>query len=174
MWSISDRSFNAIAHASWHHTVVHCACKANKPKWWYTFRREDGETRGYRLPLMFPHLFFCSLMTQGGSSIAKMVNDKNSNFNPNVPTLKQVRERLGMTQEEFAQAVGLSRNTIGRYERGEHQRLTLSVAQIKRLVELVEQAGLSIKDLPDDIDWLTMWGMKCRQISTPMCQFWNN
>jgi hypothetical protein len=42
------------------------------------------------------------------------------------------------------------------------------------LVELVEQAGLSIKDLPDDIDWLTMWGMKCRQISTPMCQFWNN
>ena len=91
-------------------------------------------------------------MNQGGSSIAKMVNDKNSNFNPNVPTLKQVRERLGMTQEEFAQAVGLSRNTIGRYERGEHQRLTLSVAQIKRLVELVEQAGLSIKDLPDDID----------------------
>src|SRR4028119_868974 len=117
-----------------------------------SFRREDGETRGYRLPLTFPHLFFCWLMTQGGSSIAKMVNDKNSNFNPNVPTLKQVRERLGMTQEEFAQAVGLSRNTIGRYERGEHQRLTLSVAQIKRLVELVEQAGLSIKDLPDDID----------------------
>ena len=26
------------------------------------------------------------------------------NFNPNVPTLKQVRERLGMTQEEFADA----------------------------------------------------------------------
>ncbi|MEP0835270.1 helix-turn-helix transcriptional regulator [Microcoleus sp. AS-A8] len=91
-------------------------------------------------------------MTQGGSSIAKMVDDKNLNFNPNVPTWKQVRERLGMTQEEFAQAVGLSRNTIGRYERGEHHRLTLSASQIKRLVELMEQAGISIKDLPDDIE----------------------
>ncbi len=91
-------------------------------------------------------------MTQGGSSIGRMVDDNNPNFNPNVPTLKQVRERLGMTQEEFAQAVGLSRNTIGRYERGEHQRLTLSVAQIKRLVELMEQAGISIKDIPDDIE----------------------
>ncbi|HEY9651485.1 MAG TPA: helix-turn-helix transcriptional regulator, partial [Coleofasciculaceae cyanobacterium] len=47
-----------------------------------------------------------------------MVNDRNGNDNPNVPTFKQVRDRLGMTQEAFADALGLSRSTINRYERG--------------------------------------------------------
>ena len=87
-----------------------------------------------------------------GASLGKMVDDKNQDFNPNVPTLKQVRERLEMTQEQFADALGLSRNTINRYERGVHQRIALSVGQIKRVVELMKQAGLSIEDLPDDID----------------------
>jgi DNA-binding XRE family transcriptional regulator len=81
-----------------------------------------------------------------------MVDDQDQKFNPNVPTLKQVRERLGMTQEEFAKALDLSRATINRYERGLHQRLSLSVGQVKRLVELMKQAGLAIEDLPDDID----------------------
>ena len=80
-----------------------------------------------------------------------MVNERDLNFNPNVPTLKQVRERLGMTQDDFATELGLSRNTIGRYERGEHQRIALSVSQVKRLVELMKQAGMSIEDLPDNI-----------------------
>lgn len=31
-----------------------------------------------------------------------MANNINSNSKPNLPSLKQVRERLGMTQEEFA------------------------------------------------------------------------
>ncbi|MBE9128604.1 helix-turn-helix transcriptional regulator [Coleofasciculus sp. LEGE 07092] len=81
-----------------------------------------------------------------------MVNDKSQKFNPNVPTLKQVRERLGMTQEEFGKALGIARETINRYERGVHQQLKFSVSQVKRLVELMEEAGMSIKDLPDDID----------------------
>jgi transcriptional regulator with XRE-family HTH domain len=69
-----------------------------------------------------------------------------------VPTLKQVRDRLGMTQEEFANALGLSRNMIGRYESGKHQWLQLSMAQVRKLVELMEQAGLPIKELPEDIE----------------------
>ncbi|MCA1991879.1 MAG: helix-turn-helix transcriptional regulator [Coleofasciculus sp. S288] len=81
-----------------------------------------------------------------------MVDDKNSDFNPNVPTLKQVRERLGMSQGEFADALGYARNTINRYERGRISRINFSIAQIKRLIQLLEQAGLSIDDLPDDID----------------------
>jgi transcriptional regulator with XRE-family HTH domain len=88
-----------------------------------------------------------------GASLGEMVDDKNQDFNPNVPTLKQVRERLEMTQEQFADALGLSRNTINRYERGIHQRIALSMGQIKRLVELMKQAGLSIEELPDDIEW---------------------
>jgi DNA-binding XRE family transcriptional regulator len=81
-----------------------------------------------------------------------MVDDKKTNFNPDVPTLKQVRERLGMTQEEFGRALGISNNTISRYERGVHQRIKFTIAQMKRLQDLLEQAGLSIKDLPDDVD----------------------
>ncbi len=86
------------------------------------------------------------------SSLAKMVDDQKQNFNPNVPTLKQVRERLGMTQEEFGQALGITRETISRYERGVHQRIKFSIAQMKRLQDLLEQAGLSIQDLPDDVE----------------------
>ncbi|GAB4201553.1 MAG: hypothetical protein Fur006_54110 [Coleofasciculaceae cyanobacterium] len=81
-----------------------------------------------------------------------MVNNQDSNFNPNVPTLKQVRDRLGMTQEQFANALGLSRHTINRYESGKHQRLQLSMAQVRKLVDLMEQAGLPIKELPEDIE----------------------
>lgn len=80
-----------------------------------------------------------------------MVNDKNQNSNPNLPTLKQVRERLGMTQEQFAQELRITSRTIRNHERGANQ-LKLSLGQIKRLKELLEQAGMSIDDLPDDID----------------------
>jgi DNA-binding XRE family transcriptional regulator len=82
----------------------------------------------------------------------KMVNNQDSNFNPNVPTLKQVRDRLGMTQEQFAQALGISRRTVIDYESGKHQKLQLSMAQMKKLFELMKQAGLPIDELPDDIE----------------------
>jgi DNA-binding XRE family transcriptional regulator len=80
-----------------------------------------------------------------------MVDDNKLNFNPNVPTLKQVREKLRMTQEEFGRELGISNNTISRYERGIHK-ITFTLAQMKRLQDLLEQAGMSIKDLPDDIE----------------------
>jgi DNA-binding XRE family transcriptional regulator len=35
-----------------------------------------------------------------------MVDDKDRNSNPKLPTLRQVRERLNMTQEEFARELG--------------------------------------------------------------------
>lgn len=69
-----------------------------------------------------------------------------------LPTLKEVRDRLGMTQEEFAKTLGLSRNTIGNYESGRHQKLQLSMAQVRKIFELMEQAGMSIEDLPEDIE----------------------
>jgi DNA-binding XRE family transcriptional regulator len=80
-----------------------------------------------------------------------MVNEQDRNSNPNLPSLKQVRERLGMTQEQFAQELGITSRTIRNHERGANQ-LKLSLGQIKRLKELLEQAGMSIDDLPDDID----------------------
>src|SRR5919202_994783 len=78
----------------------------------------------------------------------KMVNNQDSNFNPNVPTLKQVRDRLGMTQEQFAPSVGISRRTVIDYESGKHQKLQLSMAQMKNLFDLMKQAGLPIQRLP--------------------------
>jgi hypothetical protein len=33
-----------------------------------------------------------------------------------------------------------------------HQHIKFTIAQMKRLQELLEQAGLSIKDLPDDVE----------------------
>lgn len=81
-----------------------------------------------------------------------MVDDNKLNFNPDVPTLKQVREKLGMTQEEFGRALGISNNTISRYERGVHKNITFTLAQMKRLQDLLEQAGMSIRDLPNDVE----------------------
>ncbi len=80
-----------------------------------------------------------------------MANDRNSNSSPHLPTLRPVRKRLNMTQGDFARELGTTTRTIGRHERGEHK-LRLSLRQIKRLKELLEQAGMSIDDLPDDID----------------------
>jgi transcriptional regulator with XRE-family HTH domain len=48
--------------------------------------------------------------------------------------------------------LGISGNTISRYERGVHQHIKFTIAQMKRLQELLEKAGLSIKDLPDDVE----------------------
>jgi transcriptional regulator with XRE-family HTH domain len=79
-------------------------------------------------------------------------NEVQIDFNPDVPSLKQLRERLGLTQEEFGNALGIARNTISRYESGRHKQIKFSIAQVKRLVELMEQAGISVKDLPDDIN----------------------
>ncbi len=57
-----------------------------------------------------------------------------------------------MTQEQFADAVGISRRTVINYETGKHQRIALSVSQMKQLVELMKQAGLPIDELPDGVE----------------------
>ncbi len=112
---------------------------------------EDRETKAIYSRLVSPSIFLPSHVARCYIT-DKMVNNQDSNFNPNVPTLKQVRERLGLTQEQFADALGLSRHTINRYESGKHQRLQLSISQVRRLVELMEQAGMSILSLPEDIE----------------------
>lgn len=83
--------------------------------------------------------------------IERMVNDTNSNSNPELATLKQLRDRLGMTQEELATELGTTSRTIRRHETGERE-IRFSLPQIKRLIELMQRAGMSADDLPDDID----------------------
>ncbi|MEQ8972617.1 MAG: helix-turn-helix transcriptional regulator [Coleofasciculus sp. C1-SOL-03] len=79
-----------------------------------------------------------------------MVDDKNSNSNPESATLKLLRQRLSMTQEELAQELGTTSRTIRRHETGERQ-IRFSLPQIKRLIELMQRAGMSADDLPDDV-----------------------
>jgi DNA-binding XRE family transcriptional regulator len=93
------------------------------------------------------------LLSLAGTSVrlpGKMVNDTNSNSNPELATLKQLRERLGMTQEELATELGTTSRTIRRHETGERE-IRFSLPQIKRLIELMQRAGMSSDDLPDDI-----------------------
>ncbi len=110
-------------------------------------RGNHSTNHRHRFPVVF--LF---LDVQRLNITDKMVNNQDSNFNPNVPTLKQVRDRLGMTQEEFAKALGISRGTVISYESGKHRKLQLSITQMKKLFELMEEAGLPIKDLPDGVE----------------------
>ena len=79
-----------------------------------------------------------------------MVDDKSRKFNPNMSTLKQVRERLGLTQKQLGDELGVSDETISRHELGKN-RMRFTFSQVKRLQRLLEKAGISLQDLPDDI-----------------------
>lgn len=63
--------------------------------------------------------------------------------------LRSLRETLGMTQEEFAQKFGVSRNTVTRSETGVH-RMRFTISQIKILIHLLKKAKIDLEDLPDE------------------------
>ncbi|ANV91916.1 helix-turn-helix transcriptional regulator [Picosynechococcus sp. PCC 8807] len=65
-------------------------------------------------------------------------------------TLKVLRRKLNMNQSQFAQALGVRRETVSQWERGVYKP-SLSIDQIKRLQDLLTQVDLTFKDLPDDL-----------------------
>ncbi len=55
--------------------------------------------------------------------------------------LKQRRERLGLTQAEFAEILGVAENTVWRYEKGmvavpKHMELTLEALEARQIIKL--------------------------------------
>lgn len=64
--------------------------------------------------------------------------------------LKQLRESLDLTQEELASVMGVGVRSITRWENGYREPL-LTFAQMKKLLVLIDQAGLNIEDLPDEL-----------------------
>lgn len=64
-----------------------------------------------------------------------------------IGALKQIRQTLGLTQQELAVLLGVTVTTVARWERGREPHLTLS--QIKELDKLLTQAGYSIQQLPE-------------------------
>jgi transcriptional regulator with XRE-family HTH domain len=61
-------------------------------------------------------------------------------------TLKQLRERAGLSQEALARLVGVSSKTVSNWERGTNV-ASLTVPQMKALCEAL---GVTLNELPDD------------------------
>ena len=61
-------------------------------------------------------------------------------MNHNIPKIvKQLRERLGLTQEQFAQKVGVTFSTVNHWENGKR---TPQPFLVRRLVEMKEESDV--------------------------------
>lgn len=62
------------------------------------------------------------------------------------PTLRELRERVGLSQEGLARLIGVSSKTISNWERGIGA-ASLTVPQMKALCEALR---VTLEELPDD------------------------
>jgi len=60
-----------------------------------------------------------------------------------VPTLREVRERRYLTQEELAAKAGITKSTVATIEKGTHR------PRLRTVRQLAEVLGIS----PEEIDW---------------------
>lgn len=77
-----------------------------------------------------------------------MVEKRETRYTEGESPLKNFRIELGMSQEEFARAIGTTARTISRWEAGDTEP-TFTVAQIKAFERLLASRGKTIQDLPD-------------------------
>jgi len=73
--------------------------------------------------------------------------------------LRMLREALGLTQDRLGVFLGVTGNTISRWETGKSQP-TLTIPQSFRLFLLIEEAGLTKDDLPVDDYTKTIFGVE--------------
>lgn len=69
-----------------------------------------------------------------------------SSDQPPSSTLKQLREKAGLSQEALARVVGVSGKTVSNWERGMSV-ASLTVPQMKALCDAL---GVTLNELPDD------------------------
>jgi putative transcriptional regulator len=55
---------------------------------------------------------------------------------PIPPNIKAIREKLGMTQAEFAAKVGFSKSTISHFESSQKKRKTIPPRSLKLIVDI--------------------------------------
>jgi DNA-binding XRE family transcriptional regulator len=67
------------------------------------------------------------------------------NQSEEIVPLRAIRDELGMTQAEFAVAIGLDPSTVSRCERGLSEP-NFTILQLKRLCKLT---GKTLEELPD-------------------------
>lgn len=63
--------------------------------------------------------------------------------------LKQLRERLGYSQQQLATELGMGIATIARYEKGKSSP-AFSIRQMKLFLALLERSGIALADVPED------------------------
>ncbi len=62
--------------------------------------------------------------------------------------LREFRQRLGITQVAFADAIGVAPNTVARWERGE---LNMRASTAKLIEMLIQNADLTKPEIPASI-----------------------
>lgn len=65
------------------------------------------------------------------------------------PVLRQILKPLGLSYVQFARRLEIDIATLEKYRRGDRQ-FRFSTHQAKVLIDLLDQVGLTLKDLPDD------------------------
>lgn len=70
--------------------------------------------------------------------------------NKNMSAFKMLRDKLKMSQTDFAKELEVTVATLSRWENGWHEP-ALNMRQIKSLNHLLTKARLSFYDLPDEI-----------------------
>ncbi|HEY9833797.1 MAG TPA: helix-turn-helix transcriptional regulator [Stenomitos sp.] len=68
--------------------------------------------------------------------------------------VKEIRKRLGLTQVEFAQVLGVSFQSVNRWERGKTKPLPIILKQIKVMVKEMGESG---SDLLEQYE--SEWGL---------------
>jgi transcriptional regulator with XRE-family HTH domain len=63
--------------------------------------------------------------------------------------LPQILKPLGLSYAKFARRIGISISTLEKYRYG-LARFKLSTPQIKIMMEILDEVGLTFHDLPDD------------------------
>ena len=61
-------------------------------------------------------------------------------------TLKELRERAGLSQEALARLVGVSGKTVSNWERG----ISIASLTVPQMKTLCEALGVTLAELPDD------------------------
>jgi transcriptional regulator with XRE-family HTH domain len=76
-------------------------------------------------------------------SLVGAVRRKATMTDPDIPKLvKELRERLGLTQEQFAQKVGVTYGSVNHWENGKRRPQPFL---IRRLLEIKEELGAESK-----------------------------
>ena len=70
-----------------------------------------------------------------------------SQIQQGVAPLKAIREALGLTQQEFAEKLGVVVSTVHRWETGKSE-MTLDLEQIQKFDKMLQEIGLTFHTIP--------------------------